>query len=377
MSGRKQELEALEQLRENPVIAYVTGDRNLISGRISEDAVRPLFDILRAIGPVETLDLFIYSRGGALEVPWRIASALREYAKKWNILIPYRANSAATLLALGADGIVFGRHGELGPIDPTIDMKNIPGIPGSTPLQDSISVEDVMAYLRFIKEEVGLTDQGALSQGLSRLIQRLDAVGLGNVYRTRSHIRDVASRMLRSQQDPPSERIMDTISETLATRVYAHGHAIGFAEAKDIGLPVVKPPEGVEIAMWNLLTKYEEDLQLRKQADPAEMLGENENHMEEWIIAVVESKDNVFEFRGKLDINRVRRMPNSLNVSFALDVPPEIGDMSSDEDLQEMLARLKAELSPAAFKAVEEALVEQAPIEGSDIGFRGGNWISS
>jgi hypothetical protein len=35
---------------------------------------------------------------------------------------------------------------------------------------------------------------------------------------------------------------MGTIIETLAERVYAHGHAIGFQEAKDVGLPCQRAP---------------------------------------------------------------------------------------------------------------------------------------
>jgi hypothetical protein len=48
------------------------------------------------MGHVARLDVFIYSRGGAIDVPWRIATALRTAADEWNILIPFRANSAAT-----------------------------------------------------------------------------------------------------------------------------------------------------------------------------------------------------------------------------------------------------------------------------------------
>jgi ClpP class serine protease len=72
-----------------------------------------MHDHVRALGHVDKLDVFIYSRGGAIDVPWRLATALRGTADEWNVLVPFRANSAATLLALGADEIVLGRQGEL------------------------------------------------------------------------------------------------------------------------------------------------------------------------------------------------------------------------------------------------------------------------
>ena len=59
------------------------------------------------MGHVERLEMSSSQpAGGAIDVPWRIATALRAAADEWNMLIPFRANSAATLLALGADEIV-------------------------------------------------------------------------------------------------------------------------------------------------------------------------------------------------------------------------------------------------------------------------------
>jgi ClpP class serine protease len=55
-------------------------------------------------------------------VPWRLISLFREYAAKVAVLLPYRAYSAATLLALGADEIVMHPFAEMGPIDPTVKM---------------------------------------------------------------------------------------------------------------------------------------------------------------------------------------------------------------------------------------------------------------
>ena len=380
MVGRQREIEEIERLRGSRVISYVTGDRNPISARIGDDAVRPFFDVLRELDPAEKLDLFIYSRGGAIEVPWRIASALRQYATNWNILIPFRANSAATLLALGADEIVLGRHGELGPIDPILSIQRrtgVPGHPDGTPVDDTINVEDVMAYLRFVREQVGLTDQSALAESLGRLAERLDAVGLGSVYRTRSHIRDVAHRMLTSRQTPPNDRVMETIVETLATRVYAHGHAIGFSEARDIGLPVVEAEDDLEVAMWALLCKYEADLKLREPVDPAERVIDSDRFVEETPIAVVESTRTLYEFRGSLDVRAIRQMPSTLNVSLNLNLqlPPNVDPGQLPAEAPAIFDQMQAQLIPLAQEAVREALGAQAPIAGIDVNFRDGKWI--
>src|SRR3954449_3666199 len=99
---RKALVERIEEARGSRVITYVTGDRAPAGAQIGDDAIRPLYDHLREIDHTEKLDLVIYSRGGEIDVPWRLATALRSVAPEWNILIPFRANSAATLLALGA-----------------------------------------------------------------------------------------------------------------------------------------------------------------------------------------------------------------------------------------------------------------------------------
>ena len=379
MDRRVEAISKLEELRGNRILTYVTGDRQPFGARIGEDAVRPFFDVLSSIGSVDKLDLFIYSRGGAIEVPWRIASALRQYAQNWNVLIPFRANSAATLLALGADEIVLGRHGELGPIDPILNLQHTPGRPGvpdGTLVAEDINVEDVMAYLRFVREQVGLSDQAALSTSFGRLVERLDATVLGSVYRTRSHIRDVAHRMLTSQQEPPSERAMETIVETLAARVYAHGHAVGFTEADDIGLKVVRPSDEVDRAMWNLLCIYEEDLKLREPLDVEACATNGDVYEEQASIAVVESAQALYECRGTITLRPVRQMPPTLNVTVNLNpqLPPGIPPESIPDELSAMLQQLVSQITPAAQQAVVEALKHQATVIRHEGGFRGAKW---
>ena len=365
MPDRREYIKELEGLRGSRVIAYITGDRDHCHAQISEDAVRPLFDVLRQMGKVGQIDLFLYSRGGAAEVPWRIASALRQYSDSWSILIPFRANSAATLLALGADEIIFGEHGELGPIDPTQYFQK----PGSAAVE-GISVEDVMAYLRFVQEEVGLSDQVALAQGLGHLSQNLGAVSLGSVHRLRSHIRDVALRMLASQKEPLNERIRETIVETLATKVYAHGHAISFQEAKAFNLRAVTAQEDVEKAMWNLLCAYEQDLKIRETPDISVNIVGNRK-IEEIAIAVVESREMTFEFRGQLEVNVVQQIPPDLQIVINLQIPPDLKPDVGQDSLQQFMQHIKPEIE----RAVHQALVEQIPPDQLGFGFKSGKWV--
>jgi hypothetical protein len=378
---RKEIIAKIEENRGSRVLSYVTGDRAPAIAQIGDDAVRPLYQQLREIDTTDKLDFFIYSRGGAIDVPWRMATALRSTAKQWAALIPFRANSAATLLAMGADQIILGKHGELGPIDPIMNIQRVmpqPGGGGGTVVQEPISVEDVMAYIRFIQERAGLSDQTALSTGLSKLTERLDAVALGNAYRTHSHIRDVARRMLLSRKKPGSEQTMATIIESLAERVYAHGHAIGFTTAKEIGLPAERAGQELDELMWSLLREYETDLKLLQPIDPASAVATSDLFTEDAVIAVIESTTAAHEFIGRIEIKARRQMPQNLNVSFNLNlqvpggaqqVPPQV-----QQQIQQVLQQAQQAILQQAQQAVQDALREQAPVVGKDAGFRDGVW---
>lgn len=91
---------------------------------MAEDAVRPVYEHLLALnfeGEKRIVELYLYSRGGDVSIPWRIIiTMIREFYDEFNVLIPYKAYSAATLLSMGADKIVMGKKAELGPIDPTL-----------------------------------------------------------------------------------------------------------------------------------------------------------------------------------------------------------------------------------------------------------------
>jgi ClpP class serine protease len=124
---RQQLIRQIQENRKSKLITYITGDRQPVGAMIAEDAVRPLYDQLLAVGKIERIDLFLYSRGGDVSVPWRIVSMFREFCREFSVISPYKAHSAATLISLGADEIVMGKKSELSPIDPTLTKRAIGG----------------------------------------------------------------------------------------------------------------------------------------------------------------------------------------------------------------------------------------------------------
>jgi len=85
-------------------------------------------DALMSLGDVDELDLIINSPGGDGTVAEKIIELCRAYCKEFKVIVPNRAKSAATVVALGADEIIMGYCSELGPIDAQVPIV-VSGIP--------------------------------------------------------------------------------------------------------------------------------------------------------------------------------------------------------------------------------------------------------
>jgi len=382
MSGNKhigkKLIEKIEQKRQSKVVVYFTGDRHPFGARIAEDAVRPLYDHLLNLefnGNEKRIDLFLYSRGGDVSVPWRIVSMIREFCDEFNVLVPYRAQSAATLLSIGADNIIMGKKAELGPIDPTLVKATI----GETAVPpQEIAVEDVNSFLSFVKERANINDQDAVANILSSLINQIGPLTLGSVNRQHHHIRLVARKLLTSRREKLDEEKISTIVETLTEKIYSHGHAIGRREAKDIGLPVEYPDDNLEKIMWDLYLKYEEFLELREPVHPDIILKDKDQYqIEDMPIAVIESSKKSHIFRTKVELKKKRNIPPNpqININLGLQLPPGISPQQIPQQAQQILNQILNQISQMVPNIVQQEIVRQSPVVGIDGRPYGGKWV--
>jgi len=265
-------IEEIETLRQSKVICYLTSLRPNLGAAIADDAVRVFFDhlLLLPSRPVKQLDVFLCSNGGSGVVPWRLISLIREFAEKVGVIIPCRAYSAATMLALGADEIVMHPFAEMGPIDPTVSNDFNP-VDAQTHQRVGISVEDVKAYVGFIKETVGIRHEDELVKAIEILAQKVHPLALGNVERFIAQSRLIARKILLTHmsEETDQHKIDETI-ETLASKLYFHGHPINRKEARlELGLKVAETvPPALETATWKLYLDFEEELKNKQTFDP-------------------------------------------------------------------------------------------------------------
>lgn len=368
----------LEALRKSKIIAYCTSDRammNLPSGQIAEDAIRPLHQILRTIGKTRRLDLFLYTRGGAVDVPWRVVTALRQYSDEWNCLVPFRAHSAGTLIAIGADQIVMGKQGELGAIDPSISFAR----PG-TNSQDRISVEDAMAFVSFVQKKCGADDAAVKTGAILRLLDRVDAVALGHIYRNHAHIRDVARRILESRPVRLPRARQRRVISTLAERVYAHGHAVSFSEAQEFGLQVASASEAADELMWKLLLDYESEMKILTPLDPATLTATKEQHQESVLLAALETATQGFVSAGQLEVRVKRELPQNFSPQISLNMQLPAGldlaqlPANQQQLLQQLVQAAATQLQQEAARILLAELAKISPIRGYDLTMKGLKW---
>lgn len=269
--SRLQLIAEIEKIRQSKVICYLTSLRPNLSASMAEDSVRVFFDHLGLLQerPTAKLDIFLCSNGGSGALPWRLISLFREFSEKIGVLIPYRAYSAATMVALGADEIVMHPFAEMGPIDPTVSNDFNPVDP-QTHQRLGISVEDVKAYVAFIKETVGIRHEDELVKAIEILANKVHPLAIGNVERFIAQSRMIARKILMTHMNDSEEHKIEEIVETLASKLYFHGHPINRREAKnELGLKIAdNPSPELEMAMWKLYLDFETDLQNMTAFDP-------------------------------------------------------------------------------------------------------------
>lgn len=257
---------AIESRRERPLIVYATSTRAGVTAMMAGDAVREFIEQMDAI-PREALavDVLLHSTGGDPLTAWKLMSVLRERFKTVGVLVPYMAFSAATIFALGADEIVMHPHASLGPIDPQIKIKLPDG------KQRGFSFEDVGAFLRFLRAEVGITEQAFAAGVVDRLFAAVDPVNIGAAKRASELSTDVGERLLQMHMTQPDEKpAARAIAEGLNKTFFAHGDAVSRSRARALKLKVAADDTSLEALLWEAFVGIEAYMDLRQKFDPLE-----------------------------------------------------------------------------------------------------------
>ena len=310
----------IETLTKSRLICYVTGDRRGLETKIAGDVLPLIYDHLRGIGPVPRLNIFLYTVGGDALAGWALVSLVREFAKAFGVIIPFRALSCGTLISLGANELIMARGAQLSPVDPSLASPYNPQPPGQ--IQPGavqilpVSVEDVVGYLRLAREEAGIKGSEGISKIMVVLSEKVHPMALGAVYRSRQQIRLLATKLLAGHEKNQVKirKIVDTLTKELPS----HQYLINRREAKELGLKVSELSGQLDELVWNLYRDYETQLQLNVPYNPEAILGSTELVTPTFDMAFIESLKpdhgvRTHVFRTIREIKRVQSVQQGIS----------------------------------------------------------------
>lgn len=316
---RKQKFEELEKLRGSRVIALFHSDRisdtpiHGVNTALAQDQLPVFHALLRKFVKAQQIDLWLYSRGGDMNVPWPLLNAIYNYAKRMEVLVPFRAHSAGTLIAMGAHGIVMSPSAELSPVDPTTANQFNPRDPTNPQSVLGISVEEVSAFIEMAKEIIGIQGSAELVSVLQALAKDISPIALGNVHRTYTQIREVSRKLLGLHIDTVKEeqRVNDIIDK-LTKKLYSHLHVINRREAKTIGLDIKDATDEEDALIWSIYQDYATETELNTQFNIRGTLGNQTATQLTLKGGFIETTDNSFLYESTINITQASELPEKV-----------------------------------------------------------------
>lgn len=234
-------IKSIEKERDSKVIIYFS--RNLLNA----NEVTNFYQLFSGNSSFKNLDLILHSNGGIADDAFKMCRLCRQHTKqRFGVLVPYRAKSAATLVALGSDELVMGPASEIGPVDPMIYIR----------MQDGnkylIPAHSIKDGLDFFEGRIETQPKTALLY--SQLLENLDPTVIGAYQRAIDSSRQYAETLLTDGllKGKPKKKIEET-AKALSERYKSHGFVIDRNIAKqEYELNVVDASESLWDAMWQI-----------------------------------------------------------------------------------------------------------------------------
>ena len=250
---------ALGQVFGADVISY-SGD--LLDG--VDDAIRNVVETKASSSGCEKLVVVLTTSGGYIETVARIVDTLRHHYCTVEFVIPNRAFSAGTVLALSGNAIHMDYYSRLGPIDPQVDSKTGEQVPALGYLvrydellqkaaQGEISAHEAALLLNFDQAELYMFEH-ARELSVSLLKEWLVAYKFRDWTRTGDRGLEVTLEMRTERAEQIARLLNDT------DRWHSHGYGISM-EVLRTDLKLRIDDFGKNKSMSDAIRNYHELLQ--------------------------------------------------------------------------------------------------------------------
>lgn len=223
---------------------------NSTSGSICSNDVLALYSILKRIGPRPKLSLFVRSGGGYGNASLRMVHLLREFTEDLTVLAPLDCESAATMLALGADRIQMGPLAYLTAVDTSLTHELSPL--DQTNTRVPVGHDELERLMRVWQAKVGA--DGAFSY--EAIFPFVHPLVIGAVDRASALSERLCAEILSYHVDDAEHAAK--ISRTLNSEYPSHSYPITIREAAKIGLVVEQMSDTLNAMLLELNEVYSE-----------------------------------------------------------------------------------------------------------------------
>ena len=255
----------------NAAVAYLS------RGPLHASDIPVLGNVLLGIGDVNTLNLILQSPGGDGTLVEKFVALCRTQCKKFRVIIPNDAKSAATLISLGADEIVMGPPSGLGPIDAQVEVL-VSGVSRLVSAQSFIDARDEV-----LKKHAEAAKKEEDTTASLTMLASMDLFFISECERLMEFGRDVARKLLLSymfsrKKDNAKkvEHVVKALSSVKQFKV--HGQSIdGNTARRDLNLNVRLLGQGDPLwgAAWGYYTRAGIAMSLSQAIKMFETEGEN------------------------------------------------------------------------------------------------------
>lgn len=207
---------------------------------ISDFHSNRIYQAAKDIKNKKNILMLVESGGGQIEPAYLISKTCKRLSKtKFNVVIPRKAKSAATLISLGANELHMGLLSELGPIDPQFG-----GFP-------ALGLSNAMEKIAEMSEK----HPKASDMFAKYLTDNINIQHLGLFERINESATQYASRLLKGK-DFPEGTTAEYLADHFTNHYKDHGFVIDADEAKSLlGKKIIKE-ETKEYELGNQIYEF-------------------------------------------------------------------------------------------------------------------------
>lgn len=221
----------------------------VVIDQIFPDNMTYVEELLFDVTPDKALHVMLASPGGDGETAIRMARSMQSRCTELTVIVPDLAKSAATLLCLGADHVVMGPGGDLGPVDPQFARSS-----GSL-----VSAKEIVSAVNEAEARVNASpDTYPL---FASLLSDVNMVMVQQARNALARSEDLVREALScgtGRTMAEVEKLTEQLKRPLIEQPAAHTAVISAAYAAELGLPV----EAADVnsrswqLIWNLWVRY-------------------------------------------------------------------------------------------------------------------------